>query len=191
MNIKEAKEQIEYAIKSYLLTDEWGDYQISLEKQRPVFLMGPPGIGKTAIMDQIAQDLQINLVSYAMTHQTRESAIGQPMIVNKNFIGREVKVSESTMSEVIANIYETMEETGIHEGDKIRIKLLEVDEKTGKFRLSARALKDKPEGYVEAERPSRANRGNGQRPERRAPRNDFRDKGSDFLGDGARLDRRH
>jgi hypothetical protein len=116
MNIKEAKEQIEYAIKSYLLTDEWGDYQISLEKQRPVFLMGPPGIGKTAIMDQISQDLQINLVSYAMTHQTRESAIGQPMIVDKNFIGREVKVSESTMSEVIANIYETMEETGIRQG---------------------------------------------------------------------------
>lgn len=116
MNIKEAKEQIEYAIKSYLLTDEYGDYQISLEKQRPLFLMGPPGIGKTAIMDQIAQDLQINLVSYAMTHQTRESAIGQPMIVNKNFIGREVKVSESTMSEVIADIYETMEETGIRQG---------------------------------------------------------------------------
>lgn len=116
MNIKEAKEQIEYAIRSYLLTDEYGDYQISLEKQRPVFLMGPPGIGKTAIMDQIAQDMQINLVSYAMTHQTRESAIGQPMIVDKNFIGREVKVSESTMSEVIANIYETMEETGIREG---------------------------------------------------------------------------
>ncbi|MCR5142679.1 MAG: MoxR family ATPase [Ruminococcus sp.] len=116
MNIKEAKEQIEFAIKSYLITDEWGDYLISLEKQRPVFLMGPPGIGKTAIMDQIAQDLQINLVSYAMTHQTRESAIGQPMIVDKNFIGREVKVSESTMSEVIANIYETMEETGIRQG---------------------------------------------------------------------------
>ena len=116
MNIKEAKEQIEYAIKSYLLTDEYGDYQISLEKQRPLFLMGPPGIGKTAIMDQIAQDMQINLVSYAMTHQTRESAIGQPMIVNKNFIGREVKVSESTMSEVIADIYETMEETGIKQG---------------------------------------------------------------------------
>ena len=95
------------------------------------------------------------------------------------------------ISEIDWKRYETMEETGIREGDKIRIKLLEVDEKTGKFRLSARALKDKPEGYVEAERPSRANRGNGQRPERRAPRNDFRDKGSDFLGDGARLDRRH
>ncbi|MCD7742280.1 MAG: MoxR family ATPase [Ruminococcus sp.] len=116
MNIKEAKEQIEHAIRSYLLKDEYGDYLIPLERQRPVFLMGPPGIGKTAIMDQIAQEMHVNLVSYAMTHQTRESAIGQPMIVEKNFIGREVKVSESTMSEVIANIYETMEETGIKEG---------------------------------------------------------------------------
>ncbi len=116
MNIKEAKEQIEYAIRSYLLKDEYGDYLIPLERQRPVFLMGPPGIGKTAIMDQIAQDLQINLVSYAMTHQTRESAIGQPMIVQKNFIGKNVQVSESTMSEVIADIYETMEETGIRQG---------------------------------------------------------------------------
>lgn len=116
MNIKEAKIQIENAIRSYLLKDEYGDYLIPLEKQRPVFLMGPPGIGKTAIMDQIAQEMQVNLVSYAMTHQTRESAIGQPMIVEKNFIGKDVKVSESTMSEVIANIYETMEETGIKEG---------------------------------------------------------------------------
>ncbi|MGN0634472.1 MAG: AAA family ATPase [Oscillospiraceae bacterium] len=116
MNIKEAKIQIEHAIRSYLLKDEYGDYLISLEKQRPVFLMGPPGIGKTAIMDQIAQEMQVNLVSYAMTHQTRESAIGQPMIVEKNFIGKDVKVSESTMSEVIANIYQTMEETGIKEG---------------------------------------------------------------------------
>ena len=51
MNIKEAKIQIENAIRSYLLKDEYGDYLIPLEKQRPVFLMGPPGIGKTAIMD--------------------------------------------------------------------------------------------------------------------------------------------
>lgn len=116
MNIKEAKIQIEHAIRSYLLKDEYGDYLISLEKQRPVFLMGPPGIGKTAIMDQIAQEMQVNLVSYAMTHQTRESAIGQPMIVERNFIGKDVKISESTMSEVIANIYQTMEETGIKEG---------------------------------------------------------------------------
>ena len=76
MNIKAAKDQIENSIKSYLMKDEYGEYLISIEKQRPVFLLGAPGLGKTAIMEQVAQEMQINLVSYAMTHQTRETAIG-------------------------------------------------------------------------------------------------------------------
>ena len=59
------------------------------------------------------------------------------------------------ISEIDWKRYETMEETGIKEGDHIRIKLLEVDPKTGKFRLSAKALKEKPEGYVEPERRER------------------------------------
>jgi polyribonucleotide nucleotidyltransferase len=90
------------------------------------------------------------------------------------------------ISEIDWKRYETMEETGIHEGDKIRIKLLEIDEKTGKFRLSARALKEKPEGFVESGRP--AHGGRGPRPERRGPRPDG---ARDFSDDGARLDRRH
>ncbi len=79
------------------------------------------------------------------------------------------------ISEIDWKRYDTMEETGIKEGDKIDIKLMEVDEKTGKFKLSARALKEKPEGYVEPERPVRSDR--GPRPERRndrGPRNDNR-----------------
>ena len=102
------------------------------------------------------------------------------------------------ISEIDWKRYETMEETGIKEGDKIRIKLLEIDEKTGKFRLSARALKEKPEGYIEPERPARPPRGErpergdrGERPERRGPRPENRDRGArDFDGDSARLDRR-
>ena len=81
------------------------------------------------------------------------------------------------ISEIDWKRYETMEETGIKEGDHIRIKLLEIDPKTGKFRLSAKALKEKPEGYVEPERPARGPRGDrpergdrGPRPERRGPR---------------------
>ena len=78
------------------------------------------------------------------------------------------------ISEIDWKRYETMEETGIKEGDHIRIKLLEIDPKTGKFRLSAKALKEKPEGYVEPERPKREDRGprgeRGPRPERRGPR---------------------
>ena len=75
------------------------------------------------------------------------------------------------ISEIDWKRYETMEETGIKEGDKITIKLMEVDPKTGKFRLSAKVLKEKPADYVEPERPARAPRGDrGPRPERRGPR---------------------
>ena len=98
------------------------------------------------------------------------------------------------ISEIDWKRYETMEETGLHEGDKVRIKLLEVDEKTGKFRLSAKALKEKPEGYVEQDRPARGG-DRGPRPERRGPRPERADRGErPFRGgdaDGARLDRRH
>ena len=51
MNIKQAKEQIRSAMKAYFTKDEFGNYVIPLEKQRPIFLMGPPGIGKTAVME--------------------------------------------------------------------------------------------------------------------------------------------
>ena len=78
MNIKQAKEQIKHAMTAYFTKDKFGNYVIPIEKQRPIFLMGPPGIGKTAIMEQIAQELGVALVSYSMTHHTRQSALGLP-----------------------------------------------------------------------------------------------------------------
>ena len=116
MNIKQAKQQVKNAITAYFSKDEFGEYEIPLERQRPIFLMGPPGIGKTAIMEQIAQELGVGLVSYSMTHHTRQSAIGLPFIAQKNYGGREYSVSEYTMSEIIASVYELMEETGVKEG---------------------------------------------------------------------------
>lgn len=116
MNIKQAKEDIKNAVSAYLTKDQFGNYVIPLERQRPVFLMGAPGIGKTAIMEQIAQELQIGLISYSMTHHTRQSALGLPFIVKKNYGGVEYSVSEYTMSEIIASIYDLMEETGLKEG---------------------------------------------------------------------------
>lgn len=116
MNIKEAKEQIKNAMTAYFTKDEFGGYAIPIEKQRPVFLMGPPGIGKTAIMEQIASELGVGLISYSMTHHTRQSALGLPFIVQKNYGGREYDVSEYTMSEIIASVYDMMEETGLREG---------------------------------------------------------------------------
>ena len=83
MNIKQAKEQINNAVKSYFTKDENGEYIIPIERQRPVFLMGPPGVGKTAIMEQIASELGVGLVTYSMTHHTRQSALGLPFIFQK------------------------------------------------------------------------------------------------------------
>ena len=116
MNISKAKEQIRNAVRAYLTKDELGNYVIPVEKQRPVLLIGPPGIGKTAIMEQLASELGIGLVSYSMTHHTRQSAIGLPFISRKMYGGREYDVTEYTMSEIIASVYDLMEETGVKEG---------------------------------------------------------------------------
>ncbi|MCQ2114053.1 MAG: polyribonucleotide nucleotidyltransferase [Bacteroidaceae bacterium] len=75
------------------------------------------------------------------------------------------------ISEISWNRLETVEEAGLKEGDKITVKLVDVDKKTGKFKLSHRVLTPKPEGYVERERRPRPERGNrrenkGPRPER-------------------------
>ena len=68
------------------------------------------------------------------------------------------------ISEIDWKRLETVEEAGIKEGDKMTVKLLDIDPKTGKFKLSRRALLPKPEGYVE--RPPRQRRERGERPER-------------------------
>ncbi|MBR5521787.1 MAG: AAA family ATPase [Oscillospiraceae bacterium] len=116
MNIKEAKDEIKNTLTVYFTKNEFGNYVIPIEKQRPVFLMGPPGIGKTAIMAQIASEMGVGLLSYSMTHHTRQSAIGLPFIEKKTYGGQEYTVSEYTLSEIIASIYELMENTGLKEG---------------------------------------------------------------------------
>ena len=55
MNIKRAKQEIKDAVQAYLMKDEYGEYQIPAIHQRPILLMGPPGIGKTQIMEQISR----------------------------------------------------------------------------------------------------------------------------------------
>lgn len=116
MNIKEAKQEVKNTITAYLKKDDMGSYEIAIERQRPILLMGPPGVGKTAIMEQVAKELGINLVSYTITHHTRQSAIGLPFISQKEYDGREYSVTEYTMSEIIASVYEQIEKSGIHEG---------------------------------------------------------------------------
>ncbi len=116
MNIREAKQEIIRAVRAYLDKDETGAYTIPPERQRPILLMGPPGIGKTAIMEQVAQECGIGLVSYTITHHTRQSAIGLPFISRKVYGGREYSVTEYTMSEIIAAVYDQIETAGVKEG---------------------------------------------------------------------------
>ena len=116
MNIQEAKNQVKYAVISYLSKDEFGEYVIQVDRQRPIFLVGPPGVGKTEIMSQVAEEMDIALVSYSMTHHTRQSAIGLPFISEHQYGEHSYRTTEYTMSEIIASVYDKMEETGKREG---------------------------------------------------------------------------
>ena len=116
MNIKEAKQEISHTLQAYLEKDELGNYCYALVRQRPILLMGPPGIGKTAIMEQVAEENQVGLVSYTITHHTRQSAIGLPRIREKLYDGKPMSVTEYTMSEIIDSVYACMEKTGKKEG---------------------------------------------------------------------------
>lgn len=116
MNIKEAKTEIMNAVRAYLRKDERGSYLYPPLRQRPILLMGPPGIGKTAIIEQAADACQVGLVAYTITHHTRQSAIGLPHIVSRRYQGQEYSITEYTLSEIIASVYECMERTGKREG---------------------------------------------------------------------------
>ncbi len=116
MNIKQAKQEIQNTLRAYLAKDELGNYLIPTIRQRPVLLMGPPGIGKTQIMAQIAAETGVGLVAYTITHHTRQSAIGLPFIEHHNYDGKDYAITEYTMSEILASVYQLMEKTGIREG---------------------------------------------------------------------------
>ena len=76
------------------------------------------------------------------------------------------------ISEISWDRLESMEASGLHEGDEVTVKLIEIDKKTGKFRLSMRALQEKPEGYEERRQGggNRGPRGNGGNGGNRGPR---------------------
>ena len=116
MDIKRAKQEIENAVRAYLQTDEDGEYLIPSIRQRPLLLMGPPGIGKTQIMEQAARECGVALVAYTITHHTRQSAVGLPFIRQRSYGGKDVSVTEYTMSEIIASVYQCMQDTGLSEG---------------------------------------------------------------------------
>ena len=116
MNIKRAKQEIANTVRAYLCRDEDGEYAIPSIRQRPILLMGPPGIGKTQIMEQVAREQGVALVAYTITHHTRQSAVGLPMIQQRQYGGKPVSVTEYTLSEIIASVYQRMEDTGLSQG---------------------------------------------------------------------------
>lgn len=116
MNIRQAKEEIKHTVRAYLAKKEDGAYKIPAVRQRPMLLMGPPGIGKTQIMEQIAREERIGLVAYTITHHTRQSAVGLPFIREEEFDGKTYSVTEYTMSEIIASVYRKIRDSGQREG---------------------------------------------------------------------------
>lgn len=116
MNIEQVKIEITNTVRAYLKKDELGEYQIPAIRQRPILLIGAPGIGKTQIMEQIARECKIALVSYTITHHTRQSAVGLPMISEAEYDGQKYAVTEYTMSEIISSVYQKMKDTGLKEG---------------------------------------------------------------------------
>ena len=116
MNIREAKGEIIRTVEMYLDKNEFGEYTIPVSRQRPIFMTGAPGIGKTAVIQQIASELDLALVSGSMRHHTRQSAQGRPVIKARDHDGTQICVSEYTISEIIAAVYRVMEDSGKKEG---------------------------------------------------------------------------
>ena len=117
LDIRQAKQEIANTLRAYHRRDEQGNWLFPRLRQRPILLMGPPGIGKTAIMAQIAEEANVGLVAYSMTHHTRQSAVGLPRIETRQYTGGEaVPVTEYTLSEIVASVYDCMERTGKREG---------------------------------------------------------------------------
>lgn len=116
MDIKEASEQVKGAVRAYLSKDGRGLYRIPFRMQRPIIMMGPPGVGKTAVARQVADELGVNFVSYSITHHTRQSALGLPFITTREYDGTARSVSEYTMSEIVAAVFEVRERSGVAEG---------------------------------------------------------------------------
>ena len=92
MNILQAKNEIKNTVQAYLSKNSFGEYEIEAKNQRPLLLIGPPGIGKTQIMEQIAKECQIGLVSYTITHHTRQSVWAFLLFKKRNFKERHTRL---------------------------------------------------------------------------------------------------
>ncbi|MCC8029414.1 MAG: MoxR family ATPase [Lachnospiraceae bacterium] len=108
MNVKTVKRALTECVRVYLEKDESGQYRLPQNKQRPVFLCGPAGIGKTELAAQVAEELELGFVSYSLTHHTRQSAVGMPAMAEREFEGKTYRATEYTMSEIVDAVYGAM-----------------------------------------------------------------------------------
>ena len=110
--IAQAKEEIKTSIEVYLSKNENGEYIMKDVNRIPFFLIGAPGIGKTEMASQIAKELNIGFVSLSITHHTRNTVLGLPVIEK---LGVEDKCTVYTMSEIVAMVQKKFNE-GFREG---------------------------------------------------------------------------
>lgn len=111
-SVNEAKNAVKIGIRGYLAKDSRGHYFMEEVNRLPFYLEGKPGIGKTQMVEQIAKELGIGFVSFSITHHSRNTVLGLPVISQVN----DTKYTEYTMSEIIAKVlekYEAGEKEGI------------------------------------------------------------------------------
>jgi len=104
--VEEAKNAVKEGIKGYLHKDANGTYLMKERNRLPFYLEGAPGIGKTELVGQTAEELGIGFVSFSLVHHTRNSLLGLPVIEN---LPQGEKYTNYTMSEVIAKVREQVE----------------------------------------------------------------------------------
>ncbi|MCR5108763.1 MAG: AAA family ATPase [Lachnospiraceae bacterium] len=110
--ISKAKQSVKTGIRGYLLKDDNGIYMMNEKDRLPFYLEGMPGVGKTQIVGEIAEELNIGFVSFSLTHHTRNTVLGLPVIETMD--GGD-KYTRYTMSEIIESVYEKVNE-GFAEG---------------------------------------------------------------------------
>ena len=109
MTIDKAKNLAVYLTQAYQRTDSFGRPEIPRQRQRPIFLQGDAGVGKTSIVQQVAQELNIGYVAYPLTHMTRQNAMGLPQLGKmRTSDGQEAFVTNNTMPEVVASVHEAI-----------------------------------------------------------------------------------
>lgn len=112
-NIEEVKQSIREAVTIYLSKDKNGEYVVPVKQQRPIAILGAPGVGKTEAVRQVAEECKIGFVDCSITHHTRQSAIGLPIIVEKggNAYGKETyKTTVYTLGEIIGRVQEAKDQ---------------------------------------------------------------------------------